>query len=115
MSGVRILVAGIRAEGRHGARPGEQDRPQEFVVDLDVTVDPAGDHLDDTVDYRRLAETVRGVIESESHQLLETIARSVVDAVRRDPKVLRVTAVVHKPRAAGGLGVDDVAVEAVSE
>jgi dihydroneopterin aldolase len=114
VTAVRILVAGIRAQGRHGASPGERDRPQEFVVDLDVTVDPTGDHLDDTVDYRRLADTVREAVESESHQLLETIARSVAEAVRRDPKVLRVAAMVHKPAAADRLGVSDVAVEAVS-
>jgi len=114
VTAVRILVSGIRASGRHGANPGERDRPQEFVVDLDVTVDPTGDRLEDTVDYRRLADAVRSAVESESHQLLETIARSVIDAVRRIPKVLRVAAVVHKPGAAEGLGVGDVAVEAVS-
>jgi len=32
----RITVAGIRAEGRHGANPGERDSAQPFVVDLDV-------------------------------------------------------------------------------
>src|SRR5205814_492787 len=95
VTAVRILVTGIRASGRHGASPGERDRPQEFVVDLDVSVDPPGDHLADTVDYRELAATARSTVESESHQLLETIARSVVDAVRRDPKVLRVAATVH--------------------
>ncbi|MFL5799357.1 MAG: dihydroneopterin aldolase [Actinomycetota bacterium] len=115
MTPVRILMSGIRASGRHGASPGEQDHPQELVVDLDVTVEPTGDHLEDTVDYRRLADAVRSAVESESHRLLETIARSVVEAVRREPKVLRVAATVHKPRAAERLGVGDVAVEAVSE
>ena len=27
------------ASGRHGARPGEKDEPQDFVVDLDLEVD----------------------------------------------------------------------------
>jgi dihydroneopterin aldolase len=114
VSGVRILLTGIRASGRHGASPGERDQPQELVVDLAVTVDPSGDHLEDTADYRELAEAARSTIESESHQLLESIARSVVDAVRRDPRVLSVTAVVHKPAAAARLDLADVAVEAAS-
>jgi dihydroneopterin aldolase len=109
---VRIRLTGIRAAGHHGANPGERDQPQEFVVDLDVVVDPRGDHLDDTTDYRTLRDVVRRTVAEESHQLLETVARSVVDAVRRDPRVLSATAVVHKPSAAQGLGVADVAVEA---
>ena len=111
---VRIRLTGIRASGRHGASPGERDHPQEFVVDLDVVVDPGGDHLDDTTDYRELRRTVQRTIQQESHQLLETIARSVVDAVRGDPRVIRATAVVHKPAAAQRLDVADVAVEASS-
>jgi dihydroneopterin aldolase len=109
---VRIRLTGIRAAGHHGANPGERDQPQEFEVDLDVAVDPPDDHLDDTTDYRGLKETVQRTIAEESHQLLETIARSVVDAVRTDPRVLAVTAVVHKPAAARSLGVSDVSVEA---
>ena len=114
MAPVRILVSGIRASGRHGASPGERDRPQEFVVDLAVLVEPSGDQLADTVDYRRLADTVRRTIETESHQLLESISRSIVEAVRREPGVFGARAVVHKPSAAQGLGVVDVAVEAES-
>ena len=112
MPPVRIRLTGIHASGHHGANPGERDQPQEFVVDLEVLVDPAGDHLDDTTDYRVLKETVQRTVAEESHQLLETIARSVVDAMRTDPRVLAVTAVVHKPAAARSLGVPDVSVEA---
>lgn len=115
MAPVRIRLTGIRAAGHHGANPGEQDQPQEFEVDLEVVVDPGGDHLDDTTDYRELKAAVLQAIAEESHQLLETIARSVVAAVTRDARVLEARAVVHKPRAAGSLGVADVSVEATSE
>lgn len=115
MPPVRIRLTGIRAAGHHGANPGERDRAQEFEVDLEVLVDPAGDHLDDTSDYRELKAAVQSAIAEESHQLLETIARSVVDAVRRDPRVLHARAVVHKPAASSSLGVADVSVEATSE
>jgi dihydroneopterin aldolase len=75
-------------------------------------VEPTGDHLDDTVDYRELKGVARRAIEDESHQLLETVARSVVAAVRVFPRVQHVRARVHKPAAATSLGVADVAVEA---
>jgi len=113
MEPVRIRLTGITASGRHGANPGERDAPQEFVVDVEADVDPSGDHIDDTLDYRLLKSRVQRTIADTSHQLLETIARSVCAAVRDDPRVVRARVVVHKPAAQRSLGVSDVAVEAV--
>ncbi len=47
----RLFLSGIRAEGRHGARPGEKDAPQPFVVDLDLEVEVGEDRIDG---HRRL-------------------------------------------------------------
>jgi dihydroneopterin aldolase len=113
MEPVRIRLTGITASGRHGANPGERDAPQEFVVDVEADVDPSGDHIDDTLDYRLLKSRVQRTIADTSHQLLETIAQSVCAAVRDDPRVVRARVVVHKPAAQRSLGVSDVAVEAV--
>ncbi|HCO02688.1 MAG TPA: dihydroneopterin aldolase [Actinobacteria bacterium] len=107
----RITVAGIRAEGRHGANPGERDSAQPFVVDLDVVVEAGGDSLEDTVDYRVLAELVRAAVASSSFVLLENVAEAAARAVFDLPLVLEVTAVVHKPMAALAMGVDDVSAE----
>jgi dihydroneopterin aldolase len=108
----RLSLSGIRASGRHGANPGEQLEAQEFVVDLDVTLDTGGDSLDDTIDYRALVDAAREVVEMTSFQLLESLADAVARAVYQWSNVSRVTAVVHKPRAASSMGVDDVAAEA---
>jgi dihydroneopterin aldolase len=107
----RITVAGIRAEGRHGANPGERDTAQPFVVDLDVVVETGGDSLEDTVDYRQLADLVRGAVAETSFELLESLAEAAARAVFDLPLVLEVTAVVHKPHAALAMGVDDVSAE----
>jgi dihydroneopterin aldolase len=39
MSRARLFLSGIHADGRHGARAGEKDAPQPFVVDLDLEVE----------------------------------------------------------------------------
>jgi dihydroneopterin aldolase len=98
--------------GRHGANPGERDEAQEFVVDLAVTVDVAGDGLDRTVDYRALADLVRDTVAETSFVLLESLAEAVAEAVSQLPPVAEVTATVHKPGAAEHMGLDDVAAEA---
>ena len=114
MASSRIVLRGVTASGHHGANPGEQDDPQEFVIDLDLTVAVRGDEIDATADYRGIADVARSVVTDRSYQLLETIAEEVARTVAGLQGVERCTARVHKPRAAASLGIDDVAAEATS-
>jgi dihydroneopterin aldolase len=109
-----IRVSGIRAEGRHGASAGERDDPQPFEVDLEVEVEPAGDDLDATADYRELVAATRAVIEGDPVTLIETLAERVAAALTAVSGVRSCRVVVHKPRAAQRLGVDDVSAEAMA-
>jgi dihydroneopterin aldolase len=106
-----IRITGIRAEGRHGAREGERDRPQPFVVDLEIEVDASGDDLGTTADYREVTSAVRGLIEEESHAIIETIAGRVAETVAAMDGVRTCRAKVHKPEAAGRLEIADVSAE----
>jgi dihydroneopterin aldolase len=109
-----ILVRGIAADGRHGLRAtGERDRPQPFVVDVELRGDlqsaAEADSLDATVDYVELASTVRYVIEVESFELVESLAVAIAAAVLElggDTVRVRVT----KPRSAELINVAEVAV-----
>jgi dihydroneopterin aldolase len=109
MSRARLFLTGIRAEGRHGARLGEKDVPQAFVVDLDIEVDAERDSIDATADYRAVTDAVREIVEGGSFDLIEAMAEAIATRVSAFPRVMSVTAVVHKPNAAGRLGVDGVA------
>jgi dihydroneopterin aldolase len=105
----RLFLSGIRAEGHHGARAGEKDEAQPFVVDLDLEVEVAGDQIDGTADYRGITERVRTVIEDGSFDLIEAMAardRRCMPDVRTDRSR---HVVVHKPNAATRLGIDGAA------
>jgi dihydroneopterin aldolase len=106
-----ISIEGIRALGRHGANPGEQQHAQEFLVDLDVWVRTTADSLEGTLDYRTIVESVRRAVETTSFELLETLAKAVATALIDLEAVALVTAVVHKPGAARSLGVGDVSAQ----
>jgi dihydroneopterin aldolase len=109
VSPARLFLSGIRAEGRHGARPGEKDEPQPFVVDLDVEVDAGDDSIEATADYRGITDMVREIVEHGSFDLIETMADVIARRIASAPRVVSVTAVVHKPNAAGRLEIDGVA------
>ena len=114
MTTARLFLSGIRASGRHGARPGEKDEPQDLVVDLDVEVNVGDDHIEGTADYRGIIETVRSLVEERSFDLIESMAAAIADEILALDRVVRVTAVVHKPNAAGRLGIDGVAAAATA-
>lgn len=96
-----IVVRGLRAAGRHGVLPGEQDRAQPFELDLDVEADlsVAGrtDDLADTIDYGALVRAADRVVAAESWRLLERIAQRVADEVMAiDRRISAVTVAVRK-------------------
>ena len=109
MTTTRLFLSGIAASGHHGARPGEKDEPQDFVIDLDIEVEVAGDDIEATADYRGVSDAVRAVVTDGSYDLIEVMAADVADRVLALEHVTRVTAVVHKPNAARRLGIDGVA------
>jgi dihydroneopterin aldolase len=109
MSRARLFLSGIHAEGRHGARPGEKDEPQPFVVDLDLEIEVGEDRIDGTADYRGISEGVRAVVTEGSFDLIESLAEAVARACLESERVMRATVVVHKPNAATRLGIDGVA------
>lgn len=114
MSEFTIHIAGIRASGKHGVHPHEKTSAQEFIVDVDATVEVQLDAIEATADYVQIAQTVREVIEDESFELVETMSAAIAQAVWEESDVIMQVAVtVLKPRAAEYVGVDDVSVEAV--
>ena len=83
MSTARLFLSGIRADGRHGARPDEKDEPQPFVVDLDLEVEVGKDSIDGTADYRGITDVVRAVVDQRSFDLIESMATAIAEEVRR--------------------------------
>lgn len=80
-----IRVEGMVFYGFHGTRPEEQALGQRFVVDLavyrDLSAAARSDALGDTVDYARLHELVREIVEGPPCALLETVAERIAARV----------------------------------
>ena len=104
MSADWISLRGVRATGYHGVFEHERRDGQEFVVDVDVSLDlaraGASDDLADTLDYGALAAGVVERIEGEPFDLIERLAAVIADDVRRDPRVEQVRAGDRLARAA---------------
>ena len=96
----RIQLQGMSFQGRHGARPTERERSQEFKVDIEVDCDlkqpGRTDQLEDTIDYTKLRAIAKEVIEGDSVSLLETLAARIAERVLEVPQVVAVAVRVAK-------------------
>jgi dihydroneopterin aldolase len=101
-----IRVTGMHFVGRHGANPGEKDRPQPIDVDVEIVIDVAAavarDALDDAVDYDSIVQTCRRIVTQRSFTLLESLASACIDAIMVDARVRSARIRVRKPALLDG-------------
>jgi dihydroneopterin aldolase len=105
----------MRFDGRHGYHEHELRTPQPFEVDVELVMNlqPAGvdDDLTKTVDYGRVYEIARQVVESTSFRLLEAIAEAIGHEVLVAFDVQEVGVRVRKPKVQLGGPLDYAGVE----
>ena len=91
----RVLARGIACRSRIGVTAAERAKPQELLVDIDVTLTAeapgARDELDETVDYAELAAIAQAIAARGEYRLVETLVGRIAAAVGRET-----------PAAAGG-------------
>lgn len=87
MSADSITLSRMRFLSSHGALPEEKTRPQpwEVTVTLELPLDEAAraDDLEKTIDYRRVHETVRAVMDGPPVNLAETLAARIAENLVR--------------------------------
>lgn len=109
-----IELRGIRALGRHGVLPEEQERAQPFEIDLEIEADlseaAATDELAHTIDYGTVANRVSELVVRQHFQLLETLAAAVAELVLVDSRASAVTVTVRKLRPPVAVDLGSVAV-----
>ena len=111
----RIVLANMQFEGRHGYYDWELETAQPFEIDVELVMNlqPAGidDDLTKTVDYGRVYEIARQVVEATSFRLLEAIAEAISHEVLVAFDVQEVGVRVRKPKVKLGGPLDHASVE----
>jgi dihydroneopterin aldolase len=113
---VVITLAGLRVSACHGVLAVEKTEPQPFVVDVRVgATAPDGDDIDDTLDYRTIADLVIARLCGPGAALIETLAGDIRDALLESQRVRWVQVCVHKPEAPLGVAFTDLSVSVVGK
>jgi len=111
----RIILRNIRLEGRHGVHEYELETPQPFEVDIELLLNlqPAGidDDLAKTIDYGRIYDVVRQIVESTSFHLLEALAEAISHEILAEFPAVEVGVRIRKPAVQLGGPLDYAGVE----
>ena len=110
----RILIRGLRCRGCQGPTPADQEHPQDYLVDVELSVDVADavtkDDLVAALDITTVASLVRDEVARRPRVLLERMTADVAQALlERFDQVTAVRVKVEKPEPRGL----DAAAEAV--
>ena len=102
----RIILDAMVFQGTHGVYREEQEQPQPFEVDVELALNlqPAGltDDLGRTVDYSRVFDTCRQIVESTRFHLIEALAEAIAHELLVEFRADEVTVRVRKPQVTMG-------------
>ena len=111
----RIVLANMQFEGRHGYYDHELLAPQPFEVDVELLLDlqPAGvdDDLERSVDYGKVYDAVRQIVESTTFRLLEALAEAISHELLADFACDEVIVRLRKPKVQLSGPLDSAGVE----
>ncbi len=116
----KILVRNLKIFAYHGVNPEEKRDGQNFVFDIDASVDISvpcvSDNVEDTVSYAKIIkETVR-IFTSQKDDLLERAAQRVADGLFESfEKIQSLRILLKKPEAPIKADFDYVGVEIFRE
>lgn len=81
----------------------ERRETQDVILSISIGLNLCGagksDKLEDTVDYKKLQDDIKSLVDHSSFQLIESIAESVADLCLKIEKIEQVKVLVEKPAA----------------
>lgn len=102
----RLDIKALSVNTRIGIHVWEQRIAQRLLLDISIPTDCShcNDELANTIDYDKLCQAVTNYVESNSFQLIETVANTVAELVKSKFNIAEVTVRVSKPHAIKNAG-----------
>ena len=111
-----INIKKLKIYARHGAYPVEKTHSQLFLVSASLHTELRAAGLSDdlalTIDYSAVCGAIKNYVESNSFNLIETVAEGLAEMLlKENPALKRVRIEIEKPNAPLPVDLDTVSVE----
>ena len=108
----RIFLSEMKIDTTVGIWEWEKRIKQQVIIDIEMSANikkaAATDQIEDTLNYKAVAKSVRKLVEESSFQLVETMAEKISELVIGEHNVSWVKVRVNKPgaiRGSKGVGI----------
>jgi 7,8-dihydroneopterin aldolase/epimerase/oxygenase len=102
----KIFLTGLTVECIVGIWEWERQVKQTVVVDIEMAADirkaAASDHIDDTIDYKKVSKRLLSFVEASQFQLVETLTERIAEILVREFGVPWVKVKLNKQGALRG-------------
>ena len=102
----RVRLEGLELQAQIGVYDRERGVTQTLVISVSVERDlrlgGSSDLLADTIDYDRIAQVCRDVVNDRHHNLIEAVAERIADRLRKEYAAEAVDVRIEKPGAVPG-------------
>ncbi len=88
--------------GYHGTQPEERKLGQRYIVDFELETSEKNDqhirHIEDTIDYTKVYNLIKHIMENHSYHLMENCANHVLDKVMSNfSEIIKAEICIKKP------------------
>ncbi len=98
-----IRITDLKLKAIIGIYDWERKLKQDVIINLELTFNSSkaakSDNIKDTVDYKSLKKRIIALVESSKFFLLEKLVEQVLNLIMEDPKILKATVRIDKPKA----------------
>ncbi len=102
----RVFIRGLALETQIGIHAHEKPLRQRLILHLEMsaalTASARSGRIEETIDYRSVAERIQAVVRGRSFALVETVAEAVATLVLTEYPVRKVLVELEKPGAIRG-------------
>lgn len=99
-------IKALSVNTRIGIHAWEQRISQRLLLDISIPTDFSlcAEELNNTIDYDKLCQQITSYVESNSFKLIETVANTVAELIKKEWNVTSVTVSVSKSHAVKNAG-----------
>ena len=97
----KLIITELRTKTKIGVYAWEKKIVQTLLIDLEIPLDLThfNDQLENTLDYAKLCKTITSFIESNTFDLIETVAEQIALLIKSNFSVQTLIVKVSKPNA----------------